>query len=59
MYDKEMNFIGKYESGTWVERNSKELFGVKLLKSEISKVATGKRPHYKGFIFRYTKYIDK
>ena len=59
MYDKDMNFIGEYESASWLERNSIELFGFKLLSGNISSVATGKRPHHKGYIFKYAKTIDK
>ena len=59
MYDKDMNFIGEYESAVWIDRNSKELFGVRLNSRGISPVATGKRPYYKGFIFKHKECIDK
>ena len=53
MYDKEMNFIGEYESGSWLEKNSINLFGIKLFSGHISRVARGEKPQYKGYIFKY------
>ena len=53
MYDKEMNFMGEYESATWIEKHSMELFGIKLLQGSISDVCNNKKPQYKGYIFKY------
>ena len=53
MYDLDMNFIGEYDSVSWLDRNSKELFGIKLDFRNISAVATGNNKQYKGFIFKY------
>ena len=58
MYDKDMNFIGEYKSAREIDNHSEELFGVHLDFRCISAVATGKRTHHKGFIFKF-KDIDK
>ena len=36
-----------------LEKQSEVLFGIKLLQSGISNVCNGKRPHHKGFTFKY------
>ena len=53
MYDKNMNFLGEYESASWLERNSEELFGVKLIRSKIGETCNGKRKTHKGYIFKH------
>lgn len=45
--------LGIFSSGTELERQSKELFGIKLLKSCISSVCIGKFKQYKGFTFNF------
>ena len=44
---------GIFESVKQLERDSKKIFGVKLLRDEISKVARGLLKEYKGFSFKY------
>lgn len=56
VYDLDMNFIGEYESVSWLGRNGEKLFGVKLTQSKISKVCRGEKPNYKGYIFKYKNY---
>jgi hypothetical protein len=48
--------LGSFKSGRDLEKQSEELFGIKLLSANISKVCTNKKTNYKGFYFRY---IDK
>lgn len=48
--------LGIFESCAELERQSEDLFGVRLLKSKISSVCIGKRKTHKGFVFRY---LDK
>lgn len=50
---KEDVSFGIFESMTELERQSEELFGVKLLRNGISRVCSEKRKQYKGFIFKY------
>ena len=57
MYDLNMNFIDEYESASWLEKNSINLFGIKLLRCKICDVCNNKRPHHKGYIFKY-KYAN-
>lgn len=45
--------LGVFNSCRELERNSKELFGVKLLNGSISAVCNGKQSHHKGFIFKF------
>ncbi|WP_283695732.1 hypothetical protein [Clostridium perfringens] len=45
--------LGIFNSVTELERKSEELFGIKLLNSNISMVSTGKQKHHKGFTFKY------
>ena len=45
--------LGVFESCHELERQSEELFGVKLLFSNISEVARNKKEQYKGFTFKY------
>lgn len=56
VYDKEMNFIGEYESAKYICEHSVELFGICLNRNYISDVATGKRSSYKGYIFKFKIY---
>ena len=46
-------FINEYESASWLDVNSKKLFGIKLHIRYISEVCNNKKPNYKGYIFRY------
>ena len=45
--------LGIFTSCTELERQSENLFGVKLLHPTISKVARGEKCKYKGFYFKY------
>ena len=45
--------LGIFESCTYVEKHSEELFGVKLIQGEISLVTTGRISKYKGYTFKY------
>lgn len=45
--------LGIFESAKELERQSEELFGVRLLNSKISMVCNGKKPQYKGYIFNF------
>ncbi|MGL5330599.1 MAG: hypothetical protein ACRDD7_15110 [Peptostreptococcaceae bacterium] len=45
--------LGIYNSVSELEILSEKLFGVRLMVSKISLVANGKRPHHKGFTFKY------
>lgn len=45
--------LGIFPSCAELERQSEELFGVKLLNSSISQVCNGKKQQYKGFTFKY------
>ena len=47
--------LGVFESISTLERESLELFGVKLLNSKISAVAKGDRNHHKGYTFKYVQ----
>ncbi|XZH34353.1 zinc-ribbon domain-containing protein (plasmid) [Clostridium perfringens] len=47
--------LGFFESCTEIQRQSEELFGVKLLRSKISQVCNNKKPQYKGFTFKYVE----
>ena len=58
MYDKNMNFIGEYESTTWLSEHSVELFGFKLDRGCMVNVCNNKKPSYKGYIFHYKKDIE-
>ena len=53
---KDGKSLGIFPSCAELERQSEELFGVKLLNSNISAVCCGERKHHKGFTF---KYVDK
>lgn len=44
-----------FDSATDCSLNSKEVFGESLCKSKISMVCTGKRPHHKGYHFKYVQ----
>ena len=50
---KDGESLGIFESATELSRKSEELFGVKLLKENISAVCNGERNHHKRFAFRY------
>lgn len=50
---KDKQSLGVFESCRELERQSKELFGVKLLDLYISDVCRNKKTLYKGFIFKY------
>lgn len=50
---KDGESLGIFESATELSRKSEGLFGVKLLKGNISAVCNGERNHHKGFAFRY------
>ena len=45
--------LGIFESCTYVEKHSEELFGVKLIHGGISLVTTGRISKYKGYTFKY------
>ena len=50
--------LGIFPSCSDLERRSEEIFGVKLLHGAISEVCIGKRPHHKGFTFKYINEIE-
>lgn len=52
---KDGKSLGIFESITNLERESEKIFGVKLLGSKITTVAKGKRPHHKGYTFKYVE----
>lgn len=45
--------LGIFPCTMELERKSEELFGTRLLNSNISRVCTGKKPQYKNFTFKY------
>lgn len=45
--------LGVFESCAELERQSEELFGVKLWQGNISSVCMGNRKQHKGFTFKY------
>lgn len=45
--------IGEFESAKELELKSEELFGVKLMRQNISATLRGRYKQYKGFTFRY------
>lgn len=47
--------LGMFSSCVQLEKQSEELFGVKLLSCKISEVCNGKTKHHKGYTFKYTK----
>lgn len=59
IYTLNNKYISTGESITWIEQHSVEKFGTYLDAHIISDVCKGKRSSYKGFIFKYAKYIDK
>ncbi|XZI06026.1 zinc-ribbon domain-containing protein (plasmid) [Clostridium perfringens] len=52
---KDNQSLGIFESCSELKRQSEELFGVKLVLQNISKVCTGERKQYKGFTFKYVE----
>lgn len=50
---KDGKSLGIFESGAELERQSEELFGVKLIRSGVSSVCKDKISQYKGFTFKY------
>lgn len=55
MYDLDMNFIGEFSSCSELDRQSEELFGVKLDYRSISGVCVGRCSQHKGYVFSYVK----
>ena len=55
VYDLKMNFLGEYCSQNELERRSLNDFGVILRSKAISRVCTGERKQYKGYIFSFIK----
>lgn len=51
---KDEKSLGVFPSCCELERQSEELFGVKLLQGNISAVCRGEWNQYYGFTFRYT-----
>ncbi|MGU8679077.1 hypothetical protein ACV3Q3_13040 [Clostridium perfringens] len=51
---KDNKSLGIFSSCSELERQSEELFGVKLSQSNISIVCLGKRKSHKGFTFKYS-----
>lgn len=45
--------LGVFESASELSRQSKERFGIKMIRSSISAVCVGKRKSHKGYIFKY------
>jgi len=54
---KDGKSIGIFKSNNDLERQSEELFGVKLLNSAISAVCRGKRQSHKGYFFKYVEEV--
>ena len=52
---KDDKYIGTFESALYLEKNSIELFNIKLLSSEISKVCNNKAKQHKGYVFKFKK----
>ena len=52
---KNGEFLGNFESCAELERQSEQLFGVKLRSSNITRVCNGCLNEYKGFQFKYIK----
>lgn len=50
---KDGKTLGIFYSASELERQSVELFGIKLLHKSIFKVCSGERKQYKGFTFAY------
>lgn len=59
VFDKNKNSLGIFDSVKVLSEQSLELFGVQLNRENISTVARGKRPHHKGYIFRYTDVVSQ
>lgn len=55
VYNLNHEYIGTYSSISELSRKSENDFGVKLSIQGISRVCTGERKQYKGFIFSYIK----
>ena len=51
VYDLKGNYINTYTSQNEIERRSLEDFGIELKSRAISRVCTGERKQYKGYIF--------
>lgn len=52
---KEGLLLGVFESISELVRQSEELFNTKFFSGHISRVCIGKKPHYKGFTFKYVE----
>lgn len=50
---KDNKSLGIFDSCHELERQSKELFGTKLLYQSVASVCRGEKKNYKGFIFKY------
>ena len=50
--------LGIFKNCKDLERQSEELFGVKLNKGNISAVARGDKKQYKGFTFKYVNQFE-
>lgn len=55
IFDKSGQSLGVFNNCHELERQSENLFGVKLNFSNISEVARGKKRTYKGFTFKYVE----
>lgn len=55
VYDLNLNYINVYPSQNELERRSLDDFGKLLRSRSISRVCTGERKQYKGYIFSFTK----
>ena len=53
IYDLDMNYITKGESASWIQKISKEKFGIYLNRRKIADTCKGVLDNYKGYIFRY------
>lgn len=56
---KEGISLGVFESGSELERQSEKLFGITLIKSNISLVCNGKRNHHQGYTFKYVENLKE
>lgn len=55
MIFKDNKSLGVFDSCVELEKQSEELFGIKLLRANIACVCTGRRQHHKGYTFRYVE----
>ena len=55
---KDGKFLGVFKSSAELERQSEELFGVKLFNQSISNVCRGKSKHHRGYTFKFITQLE-